>query len=79
MSIFEIVEVGRPDSDYEISKERQEFLAERRKIKPDYRQDIYPFKDIKLKRADIEWLLATHESKGIRGANRLERYKSAQK
>ena len=44
----------------EISKERQEYLAERRKMKPDYKQGIFPFKDIKLSRADIEWLLATH-------------------
>jgi len=46
----------------EISKERQEFLAERRKIEPNYEQRIYPFKDIKLNRADIEWLLSTHDN-----------------
>ncbi len=46
----------------EISKERQEYLAERRKIKPDTERRIYPFKAIKLSRADIEWLLSTHEN-----------------
>jgi len=47
-----------------ISKERQEYLAERRKIEPDDEQGIYPFKGIapNLSRADIEWLLATHEN-----------------
>jgi uncharacterized protein YjbI with pentapeptide repeats len=44
-----------------ISKERQEYLAERRNSKPNLKQGIYPFKDIKLNRADIEWLLSTHE------------------
>ena len=48
----------------EISKERQEYLAERRKIEPDIEQGISPFKEIdpKLSRADIEWLLSTHEN-----------------
>src|SRR5438477_127006 len=46
----------------EIEKERQDFLAERRSITPDIEQGIYPFKDIKLSRADVEWLLATHEN-----------------
>lgn len=47
----------------EIDEERQHYLAERRAIKPDIAKGIYPFKDIepKLRRADVEWLLATHE------------------
>jgi uncharacterized protein YjbI with pentapeptide repeats len=45
----------------EINAERQKYLNERRSIKPDIEQGIYPFKDIKLNRADVEWLLATHE------------------
>src|SRR5437588_12464952 len=45
----------------EIDAERQKYLAERRAIVPDIRQGIYSFRDIKLNRADIEWLLATHE------------------
>src|SRR6266571_4997255 len=46
----------------EIDAERQKYLAERRCIVPDIENGIYPFKDIKLSRADIEWLLATHEN-----------------
>ncbi len=46
----------------EIDKERQKFLAERRSITPNRELHIYPFKDIKLDRADVEWLLATHEN-----------------
>src|SRR5947209_8311155 len=48
----------------EIDTGRQEYLAKRRLITPDIQQGIYPFKDIepKLTRADIEWLLATHEN-----------------
>src|SRR5437763_14546398 len=45
----------------EIDTERQKFLAERLAIIPDIQQGIYPFKDVKLTRADIEWLLITHE------------------
>src|SRR5205823_13303687 len=46
----------------EIDQERQKYLAERRSIMPDIEQGIYPFKDVKLSRADVEWLLATHEN-----------------
>ena len=45
----------------EIDTKRQEELAAHRAIIPDVSQGIYPFKGMKLKRADIEWLLATHE------------------
>ena len=45
----------------EIDAERQKYLAERRSIMPDIEKGIYPFKDIKLGRADVEWLLVTHE------------------
>src|SRR5437588_8302649 len=45
-----------------IDAERQKYLAERRNIKPDIEKGIYPFKDIKLNRADVEWLLTTHEN-----------------
>ena len=44
----------------EIDPERQGMLAERRRITPDIEQGIYPFKDIRLSRADVEWLLETH-------------------
>jgi len=46
----------------EIHAERQQFLAECLATIPDIKQGIYPFKDIKLTRADIEWLLANHEN-----------------
>jgi uncharacterized protein YjbI with pentapeptide repeats len=55
----------------EIDQERQAYLAERRAVKPDTERGIYPFRDengsIKLTRADVEWLLATHKSGGILG------------
>ena len=46
----------------EIAAERQDYLAGRRAIPPDFKQGIYPFRDIALSRADVEWLLATHEN-----------------
>src|SRR3989442_14563910 len=45
----------------EIDSERQRFLAERLVIVPDIQCGIYPFKDVKLTRADIEWLLISHQ------------------
>ncbi len=54
--------MGQPwRSEPEIDEERQKYLDERRAIVPDIEKGIYPFKDIKLGRADVEWLLATHE------------------
>lgn len=51
----------------EIDAERQRTLSDCRAITPDIEKSIYPFKDVeqkleKLTRADIEWLLATHEN-----------------
>jgi len=46
----------------EIDLERQKYLDERRQITPVMEESIYAFKDIKLTRADVEWLLATHEN-----------------
>jgi hypothetical protein len=48
----------------EIDADRQRYLAERRAIVPDIEKGIYPFKDIepKLTRADVEWLLVTHDN-----------------
>ncbi len=52
----------------EIDVERQKYLDKRRKIMPFGRnirsleQVDFPFKDIKLSRADVEWLLSTRES-----------------
>lgn len=46
----------------EIDTKRQDYLAQRQAIIPDIKRGMYPFKDIKLSRADIEWLLAMHEN-----------------
>jgi hypothetical protein len=59
-------EQGQPwRTEPEIDEEQQNNLDERRmKIKPEIEQGIYPFRGFKLKltRADVEWLLATHEN-----------------
>jgi uncharacterized protein YjbI with pentapeptide repeats len=46
----------------EIDVNRQEELSKCRTIVPNIEQGIYPFKEVKLSRADVEWLLATHEN-----------------
>ncbi len=57
----------------EIDKERQQYLAERQVIESDIEKAIYPFFDvaekvhIRLDRADVEWLLAEHLSRGKSG------------
>jgi hypothetical protein len=38
----------------EIDEERRRYLVERRAIRPDIEKGIYPFKDEKLDRADVE-------------------------
>lgn len=45
----------------EIDAERQQFLRQRLTIVSDIQHDTYPFKDVRLTRADIEWLLVMHE------------------
>jgi hypothetical protein len=45
----------------EIDKDRQHYLLTCLSIEPDLDRGIYPFKNITLNRADVEWLLATHE------------------
>src|SRR5260221_13048874 len=61
----------------EIDDERRQFLAERQAITPNIGQDVYPFKGVVLARADVEWLLATHDGgrgpAGWGGAPRRER------
>ena len=60
--------LGQPwRTEPEIDSKRQEELAQRWAIIPDIEKGIYPFKGVKLSRADVEWLLATHESGGSRG------------
>lgn len=55
----------------EIDEHRQQFLGRRRKVRSNEGLGIYPFRDengpIRLTRADVEWLLATHESDGMCG------------
>jgi uncharacterized protein YjbI with pentapeptide repeats len=46
----------------EIDAKRQAELNQHRAIVPDVRQGMYPFKGMKLSRADIECLLAAHEN-----------------
>jgi uncharacterized protein YjbI with pentapeptide repeats len=56
--------LGQPwRTEPEIEPARQQVLAARLTIEPDIVQGVYPFKDIepKLTRADLEWLLATHD------------------
>jgi uncharacterized protein YjbI with pentapeptide repeats len=48
-------------TDPEVDEGRQQFLTEHRRVEPNVERGIYPFKDIGLTRADVEWLLATHE------------------
>lgn len=51
-----------------ITVKRQEQLNKRRTtVKPNIEKGKYPFKGMKLRRADVEWLLATHEHQGLRG------------
>jgi len=46
----------------EIEAQRQKYFMERRSIIPDIEKSIYPFSGIKLCRADMEWLLTTHDN-----------------
>lgn len=48
----------------EIIPERKEQLVRRLKTATDVKQGIYPFKGMKLSRADIEWLLAQYTKNG---------------
>ncbi len=46
----------------EIDAERQVYLKQRLAIKVDLDEGIYQFREVKLSRADVEWLLAQHEN-----------------
>ena len=57
--------VGQPwRTEPEIDAQRQKFLVESRNDLTDGQRNIYPLSGVKLDRADIEWLLATHEKSG---------------
>jgi uncharacterized protein YjbI with pentapeptide repeats len=51
----------------EVDAQRQRFLADCRTRRPSWQLDGFPFGGIRLARADIEWLLATHEDQGVVG------------
>lgn len=56
-------EVGQPwRTEPEIDAERQAYLRQRLALLVDLEEGMYPFRDIKLGRADVEWLLAHHEN-----------------
>src|SRR5229473_3069632 len=57
----------------EISPERRGELEKRRALVPDIEKGIYPFKGIKLDRADVEWLLTTHEGGPVNWSDEKER------
>src|SRR5216684_3629160 len=57
----------------EISPERRAELEKRRALVPDIEKGIYPFKGMKLDRADVEWLLATHEGGPVNWSDEKER------
>src|SRR5260221_2908082 len=58
-------------TEQEIDEQRQAYLSERRAVQPNIERGIDPFGaengGIKLTRADLEWLLATHRHHGIAG------------
>jgi uncharacterized protein YjbI with pentapeptide repeats len=51
----------------EVDAQRQRFLSDCRTRRPPWQADGSPFGGIRLARADIEWLLATHEDQGVVG------------
>jgi uncharacterized protein YjbI with pentapeptide repeats len=54
---------GQPwRTDPEIDSARQRQLEAYRSVAPNPRQGTYPLRGVKLSRADVEWLLATHEN-----------------
>ena len=57
----------------ESSPERRAELEERRTLVPDVEKGIYLFKGMKLDRADVEWLLATHEGGLVKWSDEKER------
>jgi len=57
----------------EISPARQAELEKRRALVPDVEKGIYPFKGIKLDRADVEWLLATHRGGPVKWSDERKR------
>src|SRR5260370_418190 len=57
----------------EIRPERQAELEKCRALVPDIEKGIYPVKGMKLDRADVEWLLATHDGGPVKRSDEKER------
>src|SRR5260370_2533504 len=57
----------------EIRLERRTELGKRRALVPDVEKGIYPFKGMELERADVEWLLATHDGGPVKWSDETER------
>ena len=57
----------------EISPEHRAELEKRRALVPDVKKGIYPIKGMKLDRADVEWLLATHDGGLVNWSDEKER------
>jgi uncharacterized protein YjbI with pentapeptide repeats len=54
--------LGQPwRTDPEIDGERKAYLANRREITPEIGTGTFPYKEERLSRADVEWLLAEHD------------------
>src|SRR5258706_3100491 len=51
----------------EIDEERQRYLVERQSIPADHLSETFPYSNVNLTRADVEWLLSRHESLGMTG------------
>lgn len=59
---------------HEISDLRKRTLQERLNNRADIEQGLYPFKDFRLCRADIEWLLASHPPIAWNDASQRQRW-----
>ena len=54
----------------EIDSERRKYLTKRRIAVADTEGEVYPFKDVRLSRADIEWLSVTQDRQKLLNENR---------
>lgn len=58
--------LGQPwRTEQEIDNKRQAYLTKCYAITPDVVQGLYPFKNVKLSRADVEWLIAMYGNENI--------------
>ncbi len=54
----------------EIDSERRKYLTMRRSAVADTENEVYPFKDVRLSRADIEWLSVSQDRQKLLNENR---------